>query len=116
MKQFTQHFSIFIPNHLTTTNNESPLKNSITEYLDKTDSQSSKGKYCFSVKRNGIRKDGKQAQRSPANNQKAALLRPNLHKKVNDPTVSFCFCEDRTREKIDDEILQAWARNNSRIF
>lgn len=111
IKQFTQHFSTFIPNHLTATNNESLLKDSITEYLDKTDSQSSKGKYCFSVKRNGIRKNGKQAKRSPANNQKAAFLRPDLHKKVDDHTISFCFCEDPTREKTDDEILEAWGRN-----
>lgn len=114
-KQFTQHFSTFIPNQLTAIRDES-LKKTVTEYLNKTDSQSSKGIYCFGVMRNGIRKNGKQAQRSPANNQKAEFLRPELHKKLNDTTISFCFCDDPSREKTVEEILEGLVRNGPRIF
>jgi hypothetical protein len=83
--------------------------------LDKADSESSTGIYCIGVKRNGIRKDGTQKQRSPENNQKAALLRPELFKKVNDPTISFCFTDDPTKENTDEDILLRWGKRKNNL-
>ncbi|MCA0172979.1 DUF6037 family protein [Bacillus sp. RAR_GA_16] len=63
--------------------------------------------------RNGIKKNGKTAQRSPENNQKAALLRPELYNKlISDNAISFCFSEDATIEKTDEYILKRWAERN----
>lgn len=113
IQQFTQYFSTFIPNHLII-NKETSLRNSITEYLNKVDSESSTGIYCIGVKRNGIKKDGTPGKRSPENNQKAALLRPELYRKLmDDTTISFCFSEDPTRENTDEDILLRWARRNN---
>ncbi|MDN4526417.1 DUF6037 family protein [Fictibacillus fluitans] len=112
IQQFTQYFSTFIPNKLTG-NKAALLMNAITEYLNKTDSDSSKGTYCFGLKRNGIKKDGTAKQRSSENNQKAALLKPQLFKLIKDNTISFCFSEDPKRESTDDEILQRFAQRNS---
>lgn len=115
IQQFTQYFSTFIPDQLMT-NKQAPLKNSIIEYLNKTDSESSRGIYCIGVKRNGIKKDGTLGQRSPENNQKAALQRPELFKKLmDDTTISFCFSEDPTRNKTDDDILLRWAERNNNL-
>ncbi|MED5244988.1 DUF6037 family protein [Priestia sp. LL-8] len=115
IQQFTQYFSTFIPNQLMA-NKETSLKNSITEYLNKTDSESSTGIYCIGVKRNGIKKDGTSGKRSPENNQKAALLKPELFNKLmDDTTISFCFSEDPTRENTDEDILLRWAERNNNL-
>lgn len=115
IQQFTQYFATFIPNQLIS-NKEMFLKTSITEYLNKTDSKSSTGIYCFDVKRNGVKKDGTPAQRSPENNQKAALLRPKLFQKLmDDTTISFCFSEVPTRENTDEDILLRWAERNNNL-
>ncbi|MCA0172981.1 DUF6037 family protein [Bacillus sp. RAR_GA_16] len=46
IQQFTKYFSAFIPDKVVI-NKEAKLINSITNYLDKTDSKNSKGIYCF---------------------------------------------------------------------
>jgi hypothetical protein len=115
IQQFTQQFSTFIPNQLIV-DKEIDLKSSITEYLNKTDMDSSKGIYCIGVKRNGTKKDGTSGQRSPENNQKAAIFRPELFEKLkDDTTISFCFSEDPSRQKTDEDILLRWKekKNNS---
>ncbi|EEM08014.1 hypothetical protein bmyco0003_52850 [Bacillus pseudomycoides] len=116
IQQFTQYFSTFIPNQLII-NKESALEKSISGYLNKSDSQSSSGIYCFGVKRNGLKNDGTPGQRKPENNQKAALLRPELFKKLkDDPTISFCFSEDPARETSDETILLRWAERNRSLI
>ncbi|WP_144561378.1 DUF6037 family protein [Bacillus mycoides] len=112
MEEFAQYFSTYIPDRLLI-NKEEALKKSITEYLNKADSESSAGIYCIGVRRNGLKKDGTPGQRSPENNQKAALLKPELYRRlVDDTTISFCFSEDPTRESTDEDILLRWAARN----
>ncbi|MEK4418480.1 DUF6037 family protein [Bacillus sp. FSL K6-0268] len=76
LDQFTEYFSTCIPSQLIS-NKDPELKESIAKYVITQDSVSS-GSYCFDVRRNGLKKDGTQKQRSPINNQKTALLRPEL--------------------------------------
>ncbi|MFP7442641.1 MULTISPECIES: DUF6037 family protein [Bacillus] len=109
IKQFTIHFSTFIPNRVKGVKDTS-LTNSIKEYLKKSDA----GTYCYAVKRNGLKKDGKLAQRSPENNQKAALLRPTLYEHFKTETnISFYFSEDPAKVRTDDEILLSYSNKDN---
>lgn len=112
--QLTEYSSTFIPNQLIA-NKDPALKESITKYVTAQDSVSS-GIYCFDVRRNGLKKDGTQIQIRPINEQKAALLRPELYKKLkNDLTISFYFSEDPARENSDDVIYLRWAQRNGNL-
>lgn len=54
-EEFAQYFSTCIPNGLII-NKEDLLKNSITDYLNRSDSQSSPGIYYFEVQKNRNKK------------------------------------------------------------
>ncbi|MBN3554012.1 hypothetical protein JYA63_07040 [Fictibacillus nanhaiensis] len=107
LKQFTDHFATFIPDHISANNNP-VLKEAVLTSLDRTDPNP--GRYCIGIRRNGYKKDGSPAQRTPENNQKAALLIPELHGKIDDNSLSFRFSEDQILEKTMDEIYMQWLK------
>ena len=62
--------------------------------------------YCYKVRRNPKREDGTNGQRSSFNDNKTRLLRPRLYEKLkDDPSISFCYSDDPTMEKSDEEII-----------
>ena len=66
--------------------------------------------YCFDVRRNGRREDGKPNVRSIENSNKAAVLRPELYARYrDDKNLSFFFSSDPSDEKTDEEILCQFA-------
>lgn len=63
--------------------------------------------------RSFVRHYSRYAQKSPENNQKATILRPEVYNKLmNDTTISFLFSENSMRFCTDEEILKRWAARN----
>ena len=69
--------------------------------------------YVFALMRNGKTVNGDQKHRTMENSNKAALLCPLLWEKLKDePTISFQFSQDPTKEKSEEDILrQYWSGN-----
>lgn len=62
--------------------------------------------YCYEVRRNGTKADGSRKKRSIENSNKARVLRKWLYEKFgNDNSLSFCFSQDKDKEKTDKEIV-----------
>ena len=81
-------------------------KKAMIKYLSESDSENPNKIYCYMVKRNPKKADGTSMTRSPFNDNKTKLLRPDLyHKLSKDKTISFCYSEDESKEKTDAEIL-----------
>lgn len=105
LKSFYNHLGKQIPSSV-------PVKVSAAEkkamikYLSESDSENPNKIYCYMVKRNPKKADGTSMTRSPFNDNKTKLLRPDLyHKLSKDKTISFCYSEDESKEKTDAEIL-----------
>ncbi|MBR5095523.1 MAG: hypothetical protein IK094_00240, partial [Treponema sp.] len=64
--------------------------------------------YCYKIMRNP---EGK--HRSPFNADKTKLLYMDLFKYFeNDLSISFCYTEDKEKEKTISEIIQNFSTNN----
>lgn len=78
--------------------------------LSKSDSEDPNKIYCTNVKRNF-----KGNKRSDFNADKTKLLRRSLFENFkNDESISFCYSDDRTKEKDDSEILKKFAINSTK--
>ncbi|WP_158977370.1 DUF6037 family protein [Cellulophaga sp. L1A9] len=100
LKQFENHFSIFIPTQINP-NKPGNLKKSMISSLSKSDSEDPEKIYCFTVRRNPNKES-----RSLFNDNKSRLLRPNLYLKFKEePTISFCYSKNIIDEKSDEEVL-----------
>lgn len=100
LQQFNKHFSNFIPTNINPNKSDS-LKSIMVTSLSKSDSEDPNKKYCFTVKRNASK-----GARSPFNDNKTKLLRPDLHLRFKeDSTISFCYSKNKSDEKTDEEIL-----------
>jgi hypothetical protein len=98
--QFNNYFSNFIPIKVNAKKSDI-LKNSMISSLSKSDSENPDKKYCYTVRRNSVN-----GNRSPFNDNKTKLLRPELYLKFKDePTISFCYSKESTDEKNNTEIL-----------
>lgn len=100
LNQFNKHFASFIPTGINP-NKSGYLKSTMISFLSISDSEDPDKKYCYTVKRNA-NKGG----RSPFNDNKTRLLRPDLYLRFkDDPTISFCYSKHKSDEKTDEEIL-----------
>lgn len=62
--------------------------------------------YCYDVRRNGTKANGKPNHRSIENSNKAMVLRPKLYELYkDDPNLSFFFSENEEDELSDEEIM-----------
>lgn len=105
-ESFYQHLQTYIPVRVETL--DSSQKSIVVKALDKHDS--SKGIYCFGVKRNPII-NGMQTYRSIYNDNKTRLLRKDVYDTFgDDKTISFCYSEDSSKENTLSEILYNFAK------
>lgn len=109
--EFCQCLGSFIPTEVS--NNKSNLqKEAMADSLSKSDSENPNRRFCYKVKRNPNRSDGTPGQRSPYNDNVTRIRRPSLYEKLyKDASLSFCYSEDCTMEKSDEEIISNWANN-----
>lgn len=103
---FSKRFAPFIPirRNLNLTKKQKDLM------VRRCDADNPDAIYCFDVRRSGTDSHGQPKHRTLANGNKAALLRPELFDRFSaDPTLSFFFTDDATKEKLDKEILKGLA-------
>lgn len=100
LQQFSAYFSEFIPTRVNISKPDSLIQ-PILNSLSKSDSENPNKRYCFSVKRNP-----KGELRTIYNDNKTKILRPKLyHKFEKEKTISFCYSENISNEKTDEDIL-----------
>ncbi|MBE7215185.1 DUF6037 family protein [Shewanella benthica] len=105
LKQFTENFATFIPPKVTL-NKPDWLKDPMVGDLSSSDSENPNRLFCFNVRRNGTNRN-----RTPFNDNKTRLLRPNLYSLFcDDQTVSFCYSSESEQEETDEEILAKFSR------
>lgn len=113
LREILKEFAVYL-------NKSIPIKmnNSISDIekaaminsLSKSDSENPNKLYCYKIMRNP---EGK--QRSPFNEDKTKLLYMKLFKYFEkDPTISFCYTEDKGKEKSISEIIQNFTINNNK--
>lgn len=114
LQEFSEYLGSFIPTEVSNNKNNSQ-KSAMASSLSKSDSENPNKRFCYKVKRNADKKDGTPGQRSPYNDNLTRILRPELYERLHKETsLSFCYSEDYTMEKGDDEIIRNWASNNSK--
>lgn len=102
INQFQIYFSTYIPTELSSNKSET-IERLIVSSLSKSDSEDPNKIYCYTVTRQG--------NRSPYNDNKTKILRPNLYLKFKeDATISFCYKKNKIEEKSDEEILLKFAQ------
>lgn len=102
LTQFTENFARFIPNQVTL-NKPDWLKRPMVGDLSSSDSENPNRLFCYDVRRSG--------NRSPFNDNKTRLLRPNLYSLFcDDQSVSFFYSSEYEQEETDEEILAKFSR------
>ena len=111
--QFSKTFSEFIPTEVIENKNELH-KEVMCNSLSESDSEDPRKIYCFSVRRNPGKENGKHGKRSPFNDNKTRLRRPELYELLGvDKTLSFRYSMNPDDKKTDEEIVIKWRENKS---
>lgn len=111
-QQFTKIFAPHIPTQVKE-NKSNDMKGCMLNYLRKKEANQINNIYCYDVRRNGKRADGKLIERTPVNDNKARLLRPELYNIFyKDRNISFYFSENPEDERTDEEIVYIWSKRN----
>lgn len=114
LQQFAENLGRFIPTSVLNNKNDMQ-KNMMISSLCKSDSENPNRKYCYKVRRNPDKSDGTPGQRSPYNDNVTRIRRPILYKKLShDTSLSYCYSEEVSLEKSDEEIIRNWANNKSK--
>lgn len=110
MQQFHTYLAGFIPKEVRenkTSREERCMVNSLSE----SDGEEADRIYCYKVRRNPV-VNNRQQVRSIYNDNKTRLLRRTLYEEYEtDDTISFCYTDDKTKEKTDIEIKTNFAKN-----
>ena len=115
--QFSTWLGKFIPDRVNTQKSQTE-KEAMVYTLSKKDSDDPSRIYCYAVKRNPTVKDRltgivRQQRRSPYNDNKTRVLRRTLYDRLgSDNTLSFCYSDDPTKSRTDEEIVSNWASKN----
>lgn len=108
IEQFYERLAGFIPTEVSENKNDAERRAMVAD-LSRKDSENPNKIYCTGVKRNP-NVDGVQQHRSPYNDNKTRLLRPDLYKEYGDEdTISFCYSENAEDEKTKEEIMRNFA-------
>ena len=115
--QFSRLLGKFIPDRVNTQKSQTE-KEAMVYTLSKKDSDDPSRIYCYAVKRNPTVKDTltgivRQQRRSPYNDNKTRVLRRTLYNRLGgDDTLSFCYSDDPSKNRTDEEIISSWASKN----
>lgn len=115
LSQFKKYLGTFIPTKIKDTNYSDIEKTAIVRSLSQSDSEDPNKIYCYKVKRNPLKSDGTRSLRSPFNSDKTKILRPDLYEKLKEEKhLSFCYSDNPTQEKTDQEIIYNWTKQENR--
>lgn len=110
LSQFNEYFSQFIPTQVTL-GKSIQIENVMIMSLSKSDSQDPNKRYCHSVRRNP-----KGKKRTPFNDNKTRLLRPDLYAELSgDQSISFCYSTETSDQKSDAEIIANFGSRPDRM-
>lgn len=109
-KQFEERLGRSIPVKVNKNHTERE-KNLLVGILSHSDSEDPNKIYCT-----GVRRNPKNAKRSPFNVQKTQFLRPRLYAMYkDDQSISFCYSTEKTKERSDEDIIARFADNQSKM-
>lgn len=105
IEQFTKRLGEKIPT-IVPSNVSKAEKDAMVASLSRSDSEDPNKTYCYKVKRNSLGN-----KRSQYNSNKTRILRPELFKKFeDDPSISFCYTDDSSKENDDSTILYNFSK------
>ena len=105
IEQFTKRLGEKIPT-IVPNNVSKAEKDAMVASLSRSDSEDPNKTYCYKVKRNSLGN-----KRSQYNSNKTRILRPELFKKFeDDPSISFCYTDDSSKENDDSTILYNFSK------
>lgn len=108
LSQFSHKLAEFIPTKVSDNKNEHQ-KEAMCRSLSKSDLEDPEKRYCFSVRRNALKKDNTLGQRSPFNDNKTRLYRPSLYERLGkDNNLSFRYSRELDQEETDENIITKW--------
>ena len=117
LEQFAAELGGYIPTEVNAGKSQTE-KEAMVYKLSKKDSDDPSRIYCYAVKRNPTVKDRltgivRQQRRSPYNDNKTRVLRRTLYNRLGgDDTLSFCYSDDPSKSRTDEEIISNWASKN----
>lgn len=105
IEQFTKRLGEKIPT-IVPNNVSKAEKDAMVASLSRSDSEDPNKTYCYKIKRNSLGN-----KRSQYNSNKTRILRPELFKKFeDDPSISFCYTDDSSKENDDSTILYNFSK------
>ena len=113
LQQFTELVGFHIPEKVSTSKSKLEKK-AIAHRITQTGCEEPDKIYCYTVKRNPVIIDGKtrekkQSKRTPENDSKTRMLRRSLHDRLGkDESISFCYSDDPSMSRTDEEIINNW--------
>ena len=107
LNQFTLQLGRFIPDSMPT-NLSNIEKEAVIISLSNSDSEDPNKIYCCGIRRNPIG-----YERTEYNSDKTKIIRPKLFSYFsNDKTISFCYSDDKSKERNDDYIMMKFAETS----
>lgn len=113
LQQFTELLGFHIPEKVSTSKTKIERK-AIAHKLTQTGCEEPDKIYCYTVKRNPVIIDAKagemkQAKRTKENDSKTRMLRRTLYERLGkDESISFCYSDDPSMSRTDEEIINNW--------
>ena len=117
LEQFSFELGGYIPPAVNAQKSQTE-KDAVVHTLSKRDGDDPGRIYCYAVKRNSTVRDKltgivRQQRRSPYNDNKTRVLRRTLYNRLGgDDTLSFCYSDDPSKNRTDEEIISSWASKN----
>lgn len=113
LNQFSEHLGKYIPTKVKQKITDKE-KQAMVRSLSNSDAEAPNKIYCYKVLRNRNKSDGTPGQRSPFNDNKTRILRPELYEKLHsDNTLSFCYSTNPLDLKNDETIILNWTKRHS---
>ena len=118
LQQFTELLGFHIPESVS--HSRSSIENkAIVHKVSQSGCEEPDKIYCYTVKRNPVIMDPKtgqtrQTKRTPENDTKTRMLRKTLYDRLGkDDSISFCYSDDPSMSRTDEEVITSWANRNT---
>lgn len=113
LQQFTELLGFHVPEKVSVSKTKIE-KQAIAHKMAQTGCEEPDKIYCYTVKRNPVIIDAKtgemkQSKRTKENDNKTRMLRRTLYDRLGkDASISFCYSDDPSMSRTDEEIISSW--------